>query len=240
MENKPYVRFTYWMGKRKFFELQKLLDKNNTEIYEAKKAICLPLSNSIEIGYVAPKAWTNFDICRRQLSWYESSRYSGQYLVISQSNICSYDLELKPSTTISKVFSRPKKLVMPTQEKILQLAKKEIFQKICPASFKDIDSVEDNIKSRWLKIMGIRGITYDELFIYHCANHANFLDPEFFIESIDGPIPYSIGSTKQVCSACLEFFNIIGEKFKKKFVIPCPGAVLFAGMVVNQYYLIES
>jgi hypothetical protein len=88
--------------------------------------------------------------------------------------------------------------------------------------------------------MGIRGITYDELFIYHCANHANFLDPEFFIESIDGPIPYSIGSTKQVCSACLEFFNIIGEEFKKKFVIPCPGAVLFAGMVVNQYYLIES
>lgn len=239
MENKPYMRFTYWMGKSKFNELQNILNKKNVEIYETKKAVCLPLSKSIEIGYVAPHAWSNFDICRRQLSWYENSRYTGQFLVISQSNLYSYGIDLKPSTVISKV-SRPKKNEAPTKEKINQLAQKEIFKKLCPTLFKDIGNVEDNIKSRWLKVMGIRGITYDELFIYHCANHANFLEPEYFIESPEGPVPYSIGPTKQVCSACLEFFNIIGEKFKRKWVIPCPGAVLFAGMVVNQYYLVES
>jgi hypothetical protein len=49
-----------------------------------------------------------------------------------------------------------------------------------------------------------------------------------------------IGKTKEVCSACLEFFNIIGGNFRKKFVVPCPGAVLFAGMSVNQYYQVET
>ena len=29
---------------------------------------------------------------------------------------------------------------------------------------------------------------------------------------------------------------IIGSQFKKKLVVPCPGAVLFAGMAPNRYY----
>ncbi len=61
-----------------------------------------------------------------------------------------------------------------------------------------------------------------------------------FIDSEEGPVPYSIGTTKQVCSACLEFFNIIGANFRKKLVVPCPGAVLYAGMSVNTYYEVKT
>jgi hypothetical protein len=30
--------------------------------------------------------------------------------------------------------------------------------------------------------------------------------------------------------------NIIGGSFRKKLVVPCPGAVLFAGLITNRYY----
>ena len=63
--------------------------------------------------------------------------------------------------------------------------------------------------------------SYEELFIKHCANHANFIEPEYYIKD-EEPIPYSIGKTTHICSACLEFFNIIGSKWKKKLVVPCP------------------
>lgn len=240
MRDNPYVRFAYWMEKHKFLELQQILGKRSISMYETRKAICLPLSKNVEIGYVAPTAWNNFDICRRQLSWYKESRFSGQYLVISQKDISAFDFDLKPETIISKIMERVKIKEMPNTEAMYRLAEKEQFKSLCPDEFMNIDSVGDDIQSRWMKIMGIRGITYNELFISHCANHANFIEPEYFMETDEGPIPYSIGPTKQVCSACLEFFNLIGEKFKKKWVVPCPGAVLFAGMVVNQYYQVES
>lgn len=240
MVNETYKRFTYWMDKREFLEVQNRLIKQHIDLYETRKAICLALSNKVQIGYVAPYAWSNFDICRRQLSWYETSRFAGQYLVISKSDICNFGIDMKPSTIISKPFFRVKQMEKPNNEEIYKLAAKEKFQKLCPAVFKDIDSIGENSKSNWLKIMGIRGITYNELFVFHCANHSNFIDPEYFIEDADGAIPYSIGPTKQICSACLEFFNIIGENSKRKLVIPCPGAVLFAGMTVNHYYQVES
>jgi hypothetical protein len=50
------------------------------------------------------------------------------------------------------------------------------------------------------------------------------------------PVPYSIDKTSQICSACLEYFNIIGANFSKKYLVPCPGAVLFCGMAANRYY----
>jgi len=79
------------------------------------------------------------------------------------------------------------------------------------------------------------------LFLVHCANHANFIEPRFFYKSdINGISPYTIDHTKRICSACLEFYNIIGEYFKKKYVVPCPGSVLFAGMKVNSYYEVET
>ncbi|MEJ2522914.1 MAG: hypothetical protein P8080_08555, partial [Gammaproteobacteria bacterium] len=53
-------------------------------------------------------------------------------------------------------------------------------------------------------------------------------------------VPYSIGRTGEICSACLEFFNVIGGRFRNKLVVPCPGAVIYAGLPVNRYIEVLS
>ena len=50
------------------------------------------------------------------------------------------------------------------------------------------------------------------------------------------PVPYSIDKTSHICSVCLEYFNIIGANFRKKYVVSCPGPVLCAEMGNNRYY----
>ena len=99
-----------------------------------------------------------------------------------------------------------------------------------------------------MKVMGLQGMTFEELFVGHCANHANFIEPAYQVLEEDRPVPYSLGKTRTVCSACLEFYNIIGSPLSKKNMwfpargrmVPCPGAVLFAGMVPNHYYEVIS
>lgn len=118
----------------------------------------------------------------------------------------------------------------------MALIRQESYQQARPDEWEDIHGEDPQLNEKWLRIMGVRGITYEELFVTHCANHANFLEPSYFIVQEDGPVPYSIDKTTHICSACLEFFNIIGSQFKKKLVVPCPGAVLFAGMAPNRYY----
>lgn len=233
-----YKKYTYWLKKEEFIAFQKIMRTQEIPVYEAKKAVCLPLSSKIALGYVSPEAWSHFDLCRRQLSWYGISRFANQYLVISDKELGEYGFDMTWSTRISKIKFKPKKLPLKDTQAINSLATKDLFVSSCPSAFYELGAEEG--LERWLKIMGIRGYSYKELFVHHQANHANFMEPEFFMENGDGRVPYSIGKTNQVCSACLEFFNIIGEEFKTKYVVPCPGAVLFAGMAVNKYYQIET
>lgn len=235
-----YTKYSYWMDKQVFLFVQNKFSEMGIPLQETRKAACLPLSSKIALGYVPPEAWSNFELCKRQLSWYGTSRYSGQYLLISETDINAYGFDFKPATVISKVKFKPMDLPGSDKGKIMGLFERKSFSCSCPPAFKDIESMDDKMQSRWLNVMGIRGVTFKELFAFQCANHANFIEPDYYIDSENGPIPYSIGMTKQVCSACLEFFNIIGEKFKKKLVIPCPGAVLFAGMSVNTYYEVRT
>lgn len=51
---------------------------------------------------------------------------------------------------------------------------------------------------------------------------------------------FSIGPTRQICSACLELFNVIGDEYRRKRVVPCPGAVIYGGMAVNRYIEVET
>lgn len=224
------------MDKEKFKTVQKKLADGDIPLYEARKAVCLPLSSKIPLGFVPPEAWSKFDLCKRQLSWYDSSEFAGKYLLISDRALTEYGIEIKPSTVIKKSKFKPTNLPKNDNSAINALVEKQVFQSTCPVAFKNLEAMEDGLQERWLKIMGIRGSTYRELFIVQCANHANFMDPDYFLESDQGIIPYSIGGTNKICSACLEFFNIIGGDFPKKYIVPCPGAVLFAGMAVNKYY----
>jgi hypothetical protein len=202
-------------------------------MHEARKAICVPLSRNIEIGFVPSDGWSKYALCRRQLTWFNSKcAYYGKVLVISSSRIEAIDRN--PNVIIRE--SKLKRPELPDRREQLHLIERDSYRRVCPREWEDIASEDPELQERWLKIMGLRGITYDELFITHCANHANFIEPVYFIEEENQTVPYSIAKTTHICSACLEFFDIIGSQFQKKLVVPCPGAVLFAGMAPNRYY----
>lgn len=55
-----------------------------------------------------------------------------------------------------------------------------------------------------------------------------------------GKAPYSIAGSLHVCSSCLEFFNVIGDQWRLKYVVPCIGAVQFARLPINQYFEVET
>lgn len=202
-------------------------------MHEAKKAVCVPLTRSIEIGFVLRDGWSRYALCRRQLTWFNPEcPYYGQVLVISSSRI--EEINTGPTVVIREsTFKRPN---VPDRTGQLGLIDRESYREARPEAWEAIDSEDPEVHARWLNIMGVRGVTYEELFITHCANHANFIEPVHFIREDNQIVPYSIARTTHICSACLEFFNIIGSQFRKKLVVPCPGAVLFAGMAPNRYY----
>ena len=214
-----------------FDRIKVMAAENGLLMLEAKKAVCVPLSKKVELGYVTPDAWEKYTLCKRQLSWYETSPYFGKTLVVSSRNLGSWGLVEETLIRDSKFRCRK----FPDRTDQLALLDRESYQASKPDAWDEIDEEEKKRNGRWLKIMGIHSKSYQELFITHCANHANFIEPEYFLEG-EEPIPYSLGKTTHLCSACLELFNIIGSGWKKKLVAPCPGAVLFAGLAANRYY----
>jgi hypothetical protein len=212
------------------------LGRTGLEVTEVKKAVCLPLSRRIEVGLVAPEVWENYALCRRQFSWYRHSSRQGQTLVVS--SIPLPEVAPAPAVLIRNSSFHPSRL--PDREGYLALIQQESYRNTRPEEWETIGAEAREEQQKWLKVMGLQGLTFEELFVGHCANHANFIEPAYQVLEDHQPVPYSLGKTRTVCSACLEFYNIIGSSFKKKYVVPCPGAVLFAGMVPNHYYEVIS
>jgi hypothetical protein len=227
-----YQKFSYWLTEKDFRFLKKNLSSKGIDFFASKRAVCVPLSKEVAIGFVPIDSWGKYPFCRRPLSWYKVSPFVGKILVVSSFGLQEY--HVTPETVIQESYFEAPKL--PDREGKLKLIKQESYQKAKPGEWEDIDADGPDLHNEWLKMMGVRGVSYEELFITHRANHANFIEPAYFIIEENRPVPYSIDQTSHICSACLEFFNIIGARFRKKMVIPCPGAVLFAGMVPNRYY----
>lgn len=179
-----------------------------------------------------PEAWENYALCRRQFSWYRQSPRRGQTLVVSALPLPAPAPE--PEVIIRNSSFRPPRLPTPGEQSAL--IQRASYRNSRPDAWENIGAADREEQVRWMKVMGLQGMTFEELFVGHCANHANFIEPAYQVLEDTQPVPYSQGKTRTVCSACLEFFNIIGAPLKKKYVVPCPGAVLFAGMVPNHYY----
>ncbi len=229
-----YRKYTYWATREQVNTVIRNFEKKNIRIINVRKAVCLTLSRHVDVGYVRPEAWQSYELCQRQLSWYGVSEHAGKYLVVSTMRLGEYDMV--PNTMIMRSDFRPKTLPKPRRFDRASLDHKFRYQQLKPAKWEAVEDGQNEMQERWLKIMGILAVKYRDLFTVHCANHANFIEPEYFIIENEEIIPYSIARTNYICSACLEFFNIIGAEFSRKYVVPCPGAVLFAGMSVNRFY----
>jgi hypothetical protein len=227
-----YQKFTYWLTETDFNFLKENLSPKGIDFFASKRAVCVPLSKEVEIGFVPSDAWGKYPFCRRPLSWYKASPFVGRILVVSSFDLKEY--HFPPETIIRESDIQPSNL--PDREGKIKLIEQESYQKSKPPEWENIDAEGPELHNQWLRMMGLREVSYEELFITHCANHANFIEPTYFIIEENEPVPYSIDKTSHICSACLEFFNIIGTQFRKKMVVPCPGAVLFAGMAANRYY----
>lgn len=223
---KEYIKYVFWLEPAVFHNLEKAV-----ALREAKKAVCVPLARDASPGFVPPDAWGRYEICRRQMSWVARSRFAGKTLVVASQDLKEFGLV--PETIIRQTdFKAP---ALPGEDEKQAMIARRSYQEARPPEWEDILGKDAAEAGRWLRIMGVRGIAFERLFVTHCANHANFMEPAYYVEENGEKVPYSIAKTNHVCSACMELYNVIGGKFKKKLVMPCPGSVLFAGLSVNRY-----
>ncbi|MCX5873905.1 MAG: hypothetical protein NTY51_11840 [Deltaproteobacteria bacterium] len=232
MSSYSYQKFVYWQDESAFDALKTNIIADGVSLTETKKAVCSPLSKRVDLGYVLPSTWGRFELCKRQLSWYRKSIYYGKILLVSSFDLDEYGMRYDVLIRQS-VFKPPS---LPSEEEKAELVERLSYKRARPEEWDDIASLDDEENERRLNVMGLRGVKFEELFVSHCANHANFIEPAYFILEKDERVPYSICKTSHICSACMEWYNIVGCSFGKKLVVPCPGAVLFAGLITNRYY----
>ncbi|MCG6895386.1 MAG: hypothetical protein LJE65_17425 [Desulfobacteraceae bacterium] len=231
-----YCKYAYWLQEEDARRLQHALTKAGRKVAEPKRAVCASLSRRIQVGIVAPDVWKNTELCKRPLTWYWHSPLAGRFLIVSTENLSAYGHH-DPIRLRSVKFRPPR---LPDDAQMRRLITSHTYIEAKPDAWDQLEKEDPAVQERWMRVMGIRGKTFRELFVSHCANHANFIEPVFFIREEEETVPYSIGKSAEICSACLEFFNVIGGRFRKKLVVPCPGAVIYAGLPVNRYIEVLS
>ncbi len=196
---------------------------------------CRVLRETTEIGCVAPQAWEGF--CKRRTSWYLSSGNAGRFLIVSRYPLGLPGLE--DSTLVMGSNFNPERL--PNSGEIAEMVQSASFQESKPRIWDRVDQMEREFQRRWFKRHGINErFDFDQVFMVHSANHSNFINPRFYVFLNGSKSPYSIATSARVCSSCLEFFNILGEKWPVKYVIPCIGAVQFARLPKDRYFRVET
>ena len=229
-----YEKFFYWFNQKELEGIRETLGHGEMTLSEETHIPCRALRSSLESCLVLPSAWQG--LCKRRTSWYASSKKAGRYLVVSNRSLTTSGHG--HGTLIRESDFKPDRL--PTFEEVKEIAASRSFQKKKPSAWDKIDLLEKDFYRRWLeRLVGKDRPGVEELLIYHSANHANFLDPRFFILLEAGKAPYSIADSLHACSSCLEFFNILGGEWPLKYVTACSGAVRYARLPRDQYFSVS-
>ena len=234
MVKRIYIKYVYWFTGDEEARLREDMKERNIKIKAAKGIVCTPLDEINKVSIVSPEVWD--DTCFRQGSWYRASDKNGLYLVVSSFDLGGY-AEQKTATITRSEFDPPR--LANKEEKQSMIDDQEFMSKI-PPDWQKIDEVEKRIYLRWAKRLGSEVRDYDFLYLSHTANHANFINPRFFIRQNRSMIPYSIDCSAHLCSCCLELFQVLGTQYAKKLVAPCPGATIFARLIPNRYLLVTK
>ena len=230
-----YKKYCYWLDSNGFTSVKKVLEEEGNQGTDETHLPCRVLKTSTELGYVAPSAWNGF--CKRRTSWYWRSEKAEKFLVVSNKPM---DIPgCKDPITIVESNFKPDRL--PSEKEILELIELDEYRKRKPKGWDKPDPIEKDFYQIYFERYGATdSFDFEKLLKYHSANHVNFLDPQFF-ENVNGEkAPYSISDSLHVCSSCLEFFNILGNRCPFKYVVPCIGAVKFAGLPMNHYFEVKT
>jgi hypothetical protein len=227
------VKHIYWLTGEKEARLRTILAEQGIKLKSGKAVVCPGLDEITKIISIAPEVWSG--TCQRQGSWYRRSSKNGLYLIIS-----SFDLEgfepYKQAVITRSDFILPSPA---TRKEKQEMAEDGEFRSWVPEQWYKVSDLEKRLWIRWARRLGSED-DWDTLFLTHTANHANFAKPRFFLEEDGHIIPYSIDRSANLCSCCLELFGVIGEKWKKKLVAPCSGAVVFSRLEKDRYLMVES
>ncbi len=230
-----YLKLCYWVGHKDLKRVKEQFEQKGEVFNEETRIPCRMLKTSIRIGCIVPEAWESF--CKRKTSWYPDSDKAGQSLVVS--NVSLNHLDIGNPIVIKTSTFKPERF--PSYEEILRLTDSEQYQKLKPFLWEHVDPLERTFYRRWFsRYRPDETFDFEKLFAYHSANHANFIDPKFSIDVNGKKAPYSIAGSIHICSSCLEFFNILGDQWSVKYVVPCLGAVQFAHLPMDQYFKVMS
>jgi hypothetical protein len=213
-------------------DLRLRLMSRDIRLESGKGVVCPGLDEINKIMSVSPKVWS--ETCHRQGSWYRDSEKAGRYLIISSFALDGFE-EFKEATISRSDFLLPRPA---TREEKEEMVEDEEFKSLIPKEWHVISDVEKRTWMRWARRSGSE-LDWDALFLTHTANHANFIKPRFFIESDGQTIPYSIDRSANLCSCCLELFQVVGYEWRRKLVSPCAGAVIFPRLPRDRYLLVE-
>jgi len=233
-DNRPYIKHVYWVTKDEEARLRNKLASCNIKLRSAKGVVCTLLDPINKISSVAPKVWN--ETCGRKGSWYWTSEKKGLYLVVSSFELEDYR-EQKAATLTESDFVPPRLATLEDKEALFHDI--ELKRRV-PEEWHHVEETEKRIYLRWARKLGSDLSDYDFLHLSHTANHANFLNPRFFIREDNRIIPYSIDRSAHLCSCCLELFQIIGGEYNKKLVAPCPGATIYALLKPDRYLLVNK
>jgi hypothetical protein len=206
--------------------------RQNIKLKTGKAVVCAGLDEISKIISVPTEVWDR--TCYRQGSWYRDSEKNGKYLIISSFELEGYE-RLKEAVITQSDFILPRPM---TREEKKTMVEDEQFKPLVPREWYIITDLEKRIWIRWARKLGSEE-DWDSLFLTHTACHANFIKPQFFIESNGQKIPYSIDRSANLCSCCLELFQVIGDTLPKKLVAPCAGAVIFSRLPKDRYLMVE-
>jgi hypothetical protein len=226
-----YQKLCYWVDLHILETIRRNLEQREIPIPDEPRIPCRVLRASTEVAYVAPRAWNGF--CKRRTSWYRKSAKVDKFLIVSNH---SFDLPgLESPTILTESSFKPDRF--PSPKEIPLLIQSEEYQKRKPHEWDKPDPLEKDFYQRWFERNRVNEpFDFDRILLSHSANHANFINPGFFINQNNSVVPYSISDSIHVCSSCLEFFNILGEQWPVKYVVPCIGAVQFAHLPMDRYF----
>jgi len=227
------MKHIYWLTGEEEGRLRTILAERGIKLKSGKAVVCPGLDEITKIISIAPEVWSG--TCQRQGSWYKRSAKNGLYLIIS-----SFDLEGFEDNKQAVITRSDFILPAPaTRKEKQEMMEDREFRSSVPEQWYEVSDLEKRLWIRWARRLGSDD-DWDTLFLTHTANHSNFTKPRFFIEEDGSIIPYSIDRSANLCSCCLELFGVIGEKWKKKLVAPCSGAVVFSRLEKDRYLLVES
>jgi len=226
-------RFFYWLPEAAFLPFREKARKRRLRPMPISGVPCKTMHPLSDLSFVPPETWNQ--VCRRQGSWYRTSPRNGHILLVSPKPV-SGCLEYLDGM-IEQASFQPETWVTPRD--IQTLISDQSYLSRQPEEWLRITLRE---KRHWRNLLERVGDSrnLEDLIGIHSANHANFIRPVLFLRESKGQVPHSIGKTADVCSACIELFNILGEGFGEKYVMPCPGYVAYARGEPDRFLKVTS